>query len=94
MKGAIKYMRYYSEEYVRNIHLIPVEHKAPQIVNIRFCRDCPLFEPNYWQKDPVVTSGWCRRMSYYETMEDEPPFYVYVNSNSFCNEDDIREEDE
>lgn len=86
-------MRYYSEEYVRNTHLIPVEYNAPQIINVRFCHDCPCFQVNYWQKDPSVVSGWCKRLSYYETMDNEEPYYVYVNSNSFCNEDNIGEED-
>lgn len=85
-------MKYYSEEELK--HILPLHYwqqviKRNTPISVRFCRDCPLFEPNYWQKDPVVTCGWCRRMSHYETMEDEPPFYVYVNSNSFCNEDDI-----
>ena len=85
-------MKYYSEEELK--HILPLHYwqqviKRNTPINVRFCRDCPLFEPNYWQKDSAVTCGWCRRMSYYEIMEDEPPFYVYVNSNSFCNEDDI-----
>lgn len=66
---------------------------VPANIHARFCRDCPCFQINYWQKDPSVVSGWCKRLSYYETMEDELPFYVYVNSNSFCNEDDIGDED-
>ena len=88
-------MKYYSEEDLRKV--IPL-HYLRQIlarakpINVRFCRDCPMFEKNYWQKDSEVISGWCRRMSYYETMEDEIPFYVYVNSNSFCNGDDIVDE--
>lgn len=67
---------------------------VPANINVRFCRDCPCFQINYWQKDPSVVSGWCKRLSYYETMDNEEPYYVYVNSNSFCNEDGIREEDE
>ena len=89
-------MKYYSEADLAAILDTVLDIRDKQSaqmklmpIKVRFCRDCPLFEPNYWQKDPVVTIGWCRRMSHYETMEDEPPFYVYVNSNSFCNEDDI-----
>lgn len=89
-------MKYYSEDDIREL-VSEVEsnclfaHSTP--INVRFCRDCPCFQINYWQKDPSVVSGWCKRLSYYETMEDEAPFYVYVNSNSFCNEDDIGDED-
>lgn len=67
---------------------------APAKINVRFCRDCPCFQANYWQKDPTVVSGWCKRLSYYETMDDETPYYVYVNSDNFCNEDNIGENDE
>lgn len=67
---------------------------VPANINVRFCRNCPCFQVNYWQQDPSVVSGWCKRFSYYETMDNEEPYYVYVNSNSFCNEDDIQEEDE
>lgn len=93
-------MTYYSEEVLK--HWIPTsawltamrEQYPNEVINVRFCRDCPCFQINYWQKDPSVVSGWCKRLSYYETMDDEEPYYVYVNSNSFCNEEDIREEDE
>ena len=65
------------------------------VINVRFCRTCPLFEPDRIQYDPSITRGWCRRMSYYEPiLDNELPHYVYVNSNSFCNEDDIGNEDD
>ena len=91
-------MIYFSEEWERNKAAITNNPKynytTPPLIRVRFCRDCPCFQTNYWQKDPSVVSGWCKRLSYYETMDDEEPYYVYVDSNSFCNEDDIREEDE
>ena len=81
-------MRYYSEEYVRNIHLIPVEeYKAPQIVNIRFCRDCPLFDINGIQPDPGIIHGRCLRFS-----DEYVPYYVRVDDTDFCNEDKIEDE--
>lgn len=89
-------MNYYSEKDldsildIRDRRLVKMKFKP---INVCFCRDCPLFEANYWQKNPSVVSGWCKRLSYYETMEDEVPFYVYVTSNGFCNEDDIGDED-
>ena len=84
---------------------IPADYAAPEDVasacgrgvdvHIRFCRDCPLFEENYWQPNPSLYKiGWCRRMSYYQTLDSEDPYYVYVNSDSFCNEDQIRNEDD
>lgn len=90
-------MKYYNEQELayflktEDLNTITI---ACHPVNIRFCRDCPCFQVNYWQKDPTVVSGWCKRLSYYETMDDEIPYYVYVNSNNFCNEDDIKESDE
>lgn len=95
MRRAIN-MNYYSEKDldsildIRDRRLIKMKFKP---INVRFCRDCPCFQINYWQKDPSVISGWCKRLSYYETMEYEAPFYVYVNSNNFCNEDNIGDED-
>lgn len=66
----------------------------PSTINVRFCRDCDLFEENYYQPDPEnYREGWCRRYSYYLTFEDEYPHYVYKNSNDFCNEDLIGDED-
>ena len=53
-------------------------------IEVQFCRDCPLFEHYYWQSDSDVEVGWCRGRSYYRTFDDESPYYVYVNSNSFC----------
>lgn len=62
-------------------------------IKVRFCRDCPFFELNYWQPDePDIQYGWCRRMSYYRTFDNESPYYISVNSKSFCNEDDITRE--
>lgn len=65
---------------------------APAKINVRFCRNCPYFEANYWLKDSIIVNGWCKRLSYYETLDNEAPYYVYVNRNSFCNEDDIEGE--
>ena len=89
-------MKYYSEKDLDSILDIR-DRRLTRLkltpINVRFCRDCPCFQINYWQKDPSVVSGWCKRLSYYETMDDEAPYYVYVNSNTFCNEDDIGDED-
>lgn len=96
-------MKYYSrkilEQYLKNTRLNKIldimdEEPLDESINVRFCRDCPMFEANYWQENPSIVTGWCRRMSDYRTFDDEAPYYVYVNSNSFCNEDDIGEDDE
>ena len=100
-------MKYYSKEILEHSHLnknldiideiepsVTEGKTVPASINVRFCRDCPLYELDYWQPDPNIKLGWCRRMSYYRTLDNEEPYYVYVNSNSFCNEDDITEEDE
>lgn len=95
-------MKYYSrkilEQYLKNTRLSKIldimdEEPLDESINVRFCRDCPMFEANYWQESPSIVTGWCRRMSDYRTFDDEAPYYVYVNSNSFCNEDDIGEDD-
>ena len=87
-------MKYYGEEFlIKNGFTNKAQlFKYPDDIHVRFCRDCPLFEPNYWQADPSITVGWCKRLSYYETLDNEVPYYVYVNSNSFCNEDDINDD--
>lgn len=102
-------MTYYSreilEQYLKDSKILDIIDETepylttgktvPANIKIRFCRDCPLFELNYWQPDgALLQHGWCRRMSYYNTLDNEAPYYVYVNSNRFCNEDDISEEDE
>lgn len=79
-------MRYYNEEDLK----VPLHYRRQilenaQPIEITFCRDCDLFEPNYWQPTPETQiEGWCRGRSYYETMDDEAPIYIYTNSNSFC----------
>lgn len=73
---------------------ITEDKTVPTEINVRFCRDCPMFEIGYWQENPSIATGWCRRLSDYRTFDDEAPYYVYVNGNSFCNEDDIGEDDE
>ena len=63
-------------------------------INVRFCRDCPNFEIYGIQPDAGVTRGWCRRMSFWDTIEGEIPHYVRVNDSSFCNEDEIHDDDD
>ena len=87
-------MKYIHEEFVEEDEIMSAEGQG-YTINVRFCRTCPLFEPDHIQYDPNVIRGWCRRMSNYEPiLEGEWPHYVYVNSNSFCNEDDIGDEDD
>lgn len=83
-------MKYYSEEELKKI--IPI-HYWRQIlaqttpINVRFCRDCPCFNQDVIQWTPGVITGWCSRTSYYETLDNEVPWYVCVNSTDFCNEE-------
>lgn len=87
-------MRYYSEEDLK----IPLHYRRQVIeqadpIDITFCRDCDLFEPNYWQPDPeTCLYGWCKGRSYYETLDDEEPYYIYTNTNSFCDKRTIAHE--
>lgn len=88
-------MNYYSEKDldsildIRDRRLIKMKFKP---INVLFCRDCPYFQPYYWQIDSSIVNGWCKRLSYYETLDGETPYYVNVNSNNFCNKDDIGDE--
>lgn len=87
-------MKFINEKYVPSDWIKLAEENDGKI-KVRFCRDCSLFEPCLHQYDPNITQGWCRRMSYYEPiLDNELPYYVYVNSNSFCNEDDIGNEED
>lgn len=87
-------MKYIHENFVSKDEIETAEMHE-HVINVRFCRTCPLFEPDRIQYDPNITRGWCRRMSYYEPiLDNELPHYVYVNSNSFCNDDDVGDEDE
>lgn len=87
-------MKYIHEEFIEKDEIMAAEAQG-YAINVRFCRTCPLFESNRIQYDSNVIQGWCRRMSYYEPLleDNELPHYVYVNSNSFCNEDDIGNEE-
>lgn len=76
-------MRYIYDEFVNSEEIMSAEGQGFAI-NVRFCRDCPLFEPDGLQPDPSITKGFCHRMS-----DEDVPFYVDVTSNSFCNEDEI-----
>ena len=80
-------MTYYSEKDLKDIldaRDRRVLKYTKQPIEISFCRDCELFEPDYWQPNPEIQVGWCRGRSYYRTYDDEYPYYVYTNSNSFC----------
>lgn len=58
-------------------------------INVRICRECPMFEPNGIQPDKGVCHGWCRRLS-----NEDVPYYVRVDDNDFCNEDKIGDKNE
>ena len=80
-------MKYYSEKDLNEVldvrdRRVLRQTKVP--IEISFCRDCELFEIDYWQPNPEIQEGWCRGRSYYRTYDDEYPHYVYTNSNSFC----------
>ena len=80
-------MKYYSEKDLNEVldvrdRRVLRQTKIP--IEISFCRDCELFEIDYWQPNPEIQEGWCRGRSYYRTYDDEYPHYVYTNSNSFC----------
>lgn len=86
---------FYQNDIVKQgwANLAQLSRCSAKPINVRFCRDCPFFEYDGIQPDEGVKHGWCRRMSYYKTFDNDWPHYVHVNDNSFCNEDDIGEEE-
>lgn len=64
-----------------------LERASAKPINVRFCRDCPYFDINGIQPDKGVIHGICLRLS-----DDVLHHYIRVNDNSFCNENDIGDE--
>ena len=90
-------MKYYSEsdlsKWFDPIELSQfVDEFNTDSINVRFCRDCPFFEPNGVQPDLPLRRGWCRRLSDEEPYGAKYPYYVHVTTNDFCNEDSIEDE--
>lgn len=81
-------MKFISAKYVPS-DWIKLAEENNATINVRFCRDCPLFEYDCVQPDPKVSYGWCR-MSYY--IVDDGDYAADVTSNSFCNENEIGDE--
>lgn len=81
-------MKYYSADFLKREGFASEAQLArfPQAaINVRFCRGCPYFVEDYWQEDPEdYIDGWCDRLSYTNTFQDESPWYVYVCSKDFC----------
>ena len=78
-------MKYIYENFVSEDEIDVAENRGFTI-NVRFCRECPLFEIDGIQPDPDVTRGWCRRLSF-EGEGKYTPHYIRVDTNSFCNDD-------
>lgn len=75
-------MKYYSEKYIGE------EAKQDalnynDVINVRFCRDCPEFDVDGIQPYPNLTRGHCRRLSF--EGEQYQSYYVRVTSEDFCN---------
>lgn len=64
-----------------------LEKASVQPINVRFCRDCPLFDINGIQPDPGIIHGRCLRFS-----DEHVHHYVRVDDTDFCNEDKIENE--
>jgi len=80
-------MKYVYEDFVDQDDIVSAEGQG-YTINVRFCRDCPLFEITGTKPNSNIQEGWCRNKSCY-SLDLPYSFYVIVNSNSFCNEDDI-----
>ena len=63
-----------------------LEKASAQPINVRFCRDCPLFDINGIQPDPGIIHGRCLRFS-----DEYVHHYVRVDDTDFCNEDKIKD---
>ena len=80
-------MKYIHENFVTNDEIDTAENRG-FVINVRFCRECPLFEYDGIQPDPDIGRGWCRRFS-----DEDVPHYVRVTDRDFCNEDRLEEYD-
>ena len=80
-------MQYYSKKDLDKI-LDVRDRRTIQLtltpIEITFCRGCKFFERDYYQSDPDVETGWCRGRSYHLVYDNERPYYVETNSESFC----------
>lgn len=94
------YSREILEQYLKDTHLnkildiidetepyLKAGKTAPASINVRFCRDCPLFDINGIQPDPGIIHGRCRLFS-----DEDVPYYFRVDDTDFCNEDNIEDE--
>lgn len=79
-------MKYVYENFVNKDEVDKAEVRGFTI-NVRFCRDCPMFDIDGLQPDPDIRRGSCLRMS-----DENVPFYVDVTDRDFCNEDNIKNE--
>ena len=84
-------MKYINENFVNNEDIASAEGQDG-VINVRFCRNCPMFVPNGVQLDYPIIKGYCKYLSYDEPEEGEYPYYVHVPANDFCNEDNIKDE--
>lgn len=83
-------MKYYSmNEIVKQgwANYAQLNRASAKPINVRLCRECPMFVPNGIQPDEGIRHGWCARMT-----DEEVPYYVHVDNNDFCNEDKIEDE--
>ena len=85
-------MKYVSEEFVNEEEMMSAEGQG-YVIKVRFCRDCPLFEYDSVQRELPRRHGICNRLSRDIMFTGVWPHYVHTYEDSFCNEDNIRNED-
>lgn len=85
-------MRYIHENFVSKEE-IEMAEMHEHVINVRFCRDCPLFEYDGVQRELPRRHGICYRLSRCDVVEGEWPHYVHTYEDSFCNENDINTEE-
>ena len=86
-------MRYIHENFVSKDEIETAKMRE-HTINVRFCRDCPLFEYDSVQGKLPRRHGICKRLSRDISFAGEWPRYVHTYEDSFCNEDDIGNEDD
>ena len=86
-------MKYVNEEFVNKEEMMSAEEQG-YVIKVRFCRDYPLFEYDSIQCELPRRHGICNRLSHNNVFKGEWPHYIHTYEDSFCNEDDIGNEDD
>lgn len=90
-------MKYYSENDIKEL---VSEHEARYLfahstpLNVRLCRYCEYFIQDHPTINTDGDFGYCEYRTDFCVLDDEPIDWYFTDINGFCNEDEIREEEQ